>query len=366
MKSPRRQRSARCLLCCIIVQFGSSRFAPAAVDADLTVTVPLGTTLLQDIGAYRVGWQSYDAAPVYMPTSWSGHFDAASGISFQPWGKVLGRDALLMHSPWHVPPGRTWVDYELRLPQANPIRLAFGIAMGPDVTGPEKSDGVTFACYLTTNGQAQQLLRQHYERGRWLDFDFDLTPYAGQTIQLRLQVEPGPRNNASFDYSYFGDARLEVGQASPNRAMELDRLVSSRAYRATAGVSRIALSNTSAAGITPSSLLDCENSLQMVGDTWRFGYEGDDAQIVYSLKLATGTLDDLTVQIDDNRPFQPARNGGITAAVRRNDKEEPIVLSGGRISLPNRTTTAWRCFGNIRSRGDRCPLRGPLASWAKR
>ena len=50
-----------------------------------------------------------------------------------------------MHSPWHVPPGRTWVDYRLALPQATPIRLAFGIAMGPDVAVPDKSDGVTFS-----------------------------------------------------------------------------------------------------------------------------------------------------------------------------------------------------------------------------
>lgn len=104
---------SRCLCTCTILHAGRI-LALAADSADLTVPLPLGTTLLQDIGAYRGGWQSYDAAPVYMPMSWSGHFDAATGISFQPWGKVLGRDALLMHSstksqasssspasPWH-------------------------------------------------------------------------------------------------------------------------------------------------------------------------------------------------------------------------------------------------------------------------
>ena len=49
-----------------------------------------------------------------------GHFDPESGISYKPWGRVLGREALLMHSPWHVPPGKAWVDYRLALPKTPP------------------------------------------------------------------------------------------------------------------------------------------------------------------------------------------------------------------------------------------------------
>ena len=37
--------------------------------------------------------------------------------------------------------GKTWVDYELALPRLTPIRLKFGIAMGPDVAQRDRSDG---------------------------------------------------------------------------------------------------------------------------------------------------------------------------------------------------------------------------------
>ena len=59
-----------------------------------------------------------------MPISWSGHFEPQAGISYQDWGRVLGRRALLLHSPWHVPPGKTWVEYELALPaHADPTEV---------------------------------------------------------------------------------------------------------------------------------------------------------------------------------------------------------------------------------------------------
>ena len=77
---------------------------------DLSVPLPPGETLLADIGTYRVFWQSYDQKPVAMPVSWSGHFEPRAGISYRDWGRVLGRRALLLHSPWHEPPGKTWAE----------------------------------------------------------------------------------------------------------------------------------------------------------------------------------------------------------------------------------------------------------------
>ena len=74
---------------------------------DLLVPLPVGETALVELGRYRVGWPSYGKDAVWMPVAWTGHFEAASGISYANWGQVLGRQALLMHSPWHVPPGKT-------------------------------------------------------------------------------------------------------------------------------------------------------------------------------------------------------------------------------------------------------------------
>ena len=184
---------------------------PAEPDIDLTVPIPSGETPLAEIGLYRVLWQSYGKDPVEMPLSWAGHFDAATGISWMPWGKVLGRDAILIHSPWHVPPGQVWVEYRLALPRETPIALSFGIAMGPDVAVPDRSDGVTFSAAIVAGGKEKSLLREHHDRGEWRDFRFELSEHAGTTVTLRLAAEPGPKNNASFDYSFFGDAKVVAG-----------------------------------------------------------------------------------------------------------------------------------------------------------
>ncbi len=242
--------------------------APAlwgAETLDLAVPLPPGETLLAEVGMYRVFWQSYGAEPVAMPVSWSGHFEPRAGISYQDWGSVLERRALLMHSPWHVPPGKTWVDYELALPPERPIRLKFGIAMGPDVARPERSDGVTFSCFLTADGRPQELMRRHQAEARWLDFDFELTPYAGKTVMVRLQVEPGPKNNASFDYSFFGDARIAVGEGTPQRSEILRRLTSTRAYQATARADLANLANRADQGVVPGNLLPYTNRLEQEG-----------------------------------------------------------------------------------------------------
>ncbi len=297
---------------------------------DLSVPLPAGETLLADVGTYRVFWQSYGQEPVAMPVSWSGHFEPRAGISYQDWGRVLGRRALLLHSPWHVPPGKTWVDYELALPRLAPIRLKFGIAMGPDVARPERSDGVTFSCFLTADGRPQELMRRHQAEARWLDFDFELTPYAGKTVMVRLQVEPGPKNNASFDYSFFGDARIAVGEGTPQRSEILRRLTSARAYQATARADLANLANRADQGVVPGNLLPYKNGLEQSGTLWRFAYDGDDCRVIYDWTPESGTLDDFRVRVDDGRPLAPARGGGATATVKQSDKTEEVPLRGGR------------------------------------
>jgi hypothetical protein len=311
--------------------------AAGAGRLDLSVPLPPGETALTDLGLYRVGWQSYGRDPVWMPTAWVGHFDAATGISCTPWGRVLGRDALLLHSPWHVPAGKTWVDYRLALPQLAPIRLSFGITMGPDVAVPDRSDGVTFSCSLTAGGQERELMRQHHDQARWRDYAFDLSAYAGQTVTLRLQVEPGPKNNASWDYSFFGDARLVAGPPSARAADRLAPLLNTPASRAMAAADRTLLSNSPRNGVAPSNLLPGTNTLEPTGPSWRFTYLAADCRLVYTYTPATGTLDDFTAQVDDGRPFAPAHGGGATAsvpsgraAVQGAARFRELPLQGGR------------------------------------
>lgn len=302
----------------------------SASPPELLVPLPNGETRLTDIGIYQVVWQSYGKEPVAMPVSWSGHFDAVSGISFQKWNRVLDREPILMHSPWHAPPGKTWVDYQLALPSTTPITLAFGIAMGPDVAVPDKSDGVTFSAYLSADGQERELMRKHHSQGTWLDYSFDLSPHAGHSVTLRLQVEPGPNNSPSFDYSFFGDAKVRVGTEHESMADVVTRLASTRAYQATENASRVALSNTPGNGVAPSNLLPGASSIAEAGAAWRFVYQGEDARVAYTYEPKTGTLDDFTVQVDEARSFQPALGGGATATRPQGDRTVQSPLRGGK------------------------------------
>ncbi|MCF7732203.1 MAG: hypothetical protein K9N23_10970 [Akkermansiaceae bacterium] len=289
---------------------------------DLTVALPQGETRLTEIGLYRVGWQSYGGDSHWMPLAWSGESDPVTGIVYHTRADYLGREALLMHSPWRVPGGRTWVDYQLALPRHPPLTLSFGIAMDPNSMVPGKSDGVTFSCFLSDDTGEHELLRRHWDQGTWEDHTFDLSADAGKTVTIRLQVEPGPDNNSSWDFSYFGNPQITVGRGNSNRGKLVENRLAGTAWKATASADMRALSNASGRGVAPSNLLDCHNSLLAEGGDWRFTYQGDDCRISYLYHPTGGTLGDFTVQIDDGPPFQPATGGGVGS---------PLLLDSGRL-----------------------------------
>lgn len=290
---------------------------PAAIAAgnpDLpAVPLAAGETRLAEIGIYQVGWRSRGAAPVVMPLSWHGESDPATGIAYQIKPSFLGREALMMHSPWRVPGGAAWVDYRLALPTIRPITLAFGIAMEPSAALPGKSDGVTFSAAIKGDGGEHELLRRHWDKGEWEDHALDLSAHAGKTITLRLQVEPGPEHNASWDFSHFGDPRITIGGGGSTRNAAAGRLLAGKAWKATSAADMRALSNTPAHGIAPSNLLPFRNSLEQDGNRWRFVYQADDCRIEYLYQPETGALGDFTASIDGGAPFRPAAGGGVGA-----------------------------------------------------
>jgi len=313
-------------LCLLLACLTLAMAVPARAD-EMTVDLPRGETYLGDVGTYLISYQSYGGQAVEMPVSWTGHFTDDSGIAYLPNERVLGRRAILLHSPWRVPPGKVQVDYRLRLPAVTPIRLAFGIAMSPDVAG--KSDGVTFSCLLVGAGRDEQLMREHYDKAEWRDFEFDLSRFAGQEVVLRLQTEPGPRNDPSWDFSYFGDARILAGAAGETRADLLKRLASAPACRAALRAGALPLANDPQRGIVPPSIPGAANAIVKDGDRYRFTCEGKDCRVAYVYTPKTGTLDDFSVQVDDGVPFRPAMGGGAFVAVGNGPSARRVRAAGG-------------------------------------
>lgn len=310
---------------------------PAAAGAgsfSLAAPLTIGRNELADVGFARVGWQSYGGPTNWLPVGWAGGQDEASGVSLSDLGPHAGRPAFLLHCPWRVPPGRAWMEYPLALPAGQSARLTFAVALHPEAVLSNRSDGVTFSCVVLRAGRERELWREHYAGTDWREVGVNLGEFAGQTIALRLQVEPGPKNHTAWDHSLIGQPVVEVGGAAPAgeaRAAPAPRL--SKALQATDGASRLAVCNQPTNGVLPSNLLPFRNRLAAVapragqspaaGRVWEFRYEGKDCRVVYSYSPETGTLDDFTVRVDDAPAFQPAFGGGVFLTAERRAAETP-------------------------------------------
>jgi hypothetical protein len=193
-------------LLCVI--FGAAQVEP--------ILLPAGETRLTDIGLCRVGYVYSDGRSGLMGLGWTGHFHGPTGISYTPFGRQDGKDCLLIHCPWRGGTGITYAEYPLQLPAVKPMRLELAIAMKADVARPDRSDGSQFRVSIRPDGGPQQMLvDEHYALAKWRPFAFDLSPHAGKRVLLRLEVGPGPKNDASWDYAFFGDPKIVVGDGKP-------------------------------------------------------------------------------------------------------------------------------------------------------
>ncbi|CEK15878.1 DUF5696 domain-containing protein [Chthonomonas calidirosea] len=186
---------------------------PPSVPADLVVSLPTGTTSLDEIGLYQVSYRYDDGHSGTMPIGWSGFFTEDTGIACEPFGDQNGKKAFLLHPIWRGGTGDTDQTFWLRLPRAKRILLRFSIAMRQGFTGPHLSDGATFRLFI--NGQKK--LDENKTDSTWTSYQFDLTPYAGQIVTLRFETDPGPKRDPSFDYALWGDREILVtGGAAPS------------------------------------------------------------------------------------------------------------------------------------------------------
>ncbi|MEW6360060.1 MAG: DUF5696 domain-containing protein [Planctomycetota bacterium] len=282
----------------------------AGCEEDLMwVKLPEGATPLSDIGIYRVAYERYGQKPVDMPLSWSGNFTEESGVAFMRITQD-GRPGLLLHCPWRGGTGAAFVEYRLVMPQVTPIALDFAIAMRPDVV--EKSDGVTFSAGVASDGATKELMREHCTSGQPKEFHFDLSAYAGKRIVLRIQTEPGPNKNSSFDFSHFIEPRITVGTKAESREGTVARMTNTKAYKVLSTVDLRQVSNRSGQGIVPSYKVKNYNEIKKgLSEEYTLGYQADDCTLVYRYAPKTGTLDDFVCQIGDAKPFRPCSGGGV-------------------------------------------------------
>ncbi|MCL2624657.1 MAG: hypothetical protein FWD31_13430, partial [Planctomycetaceae bacterium] len=215
-------------------QYGNDVFTGAmvtdAAQLPLIVLPSVGGIALTETDAYRVTWQQdRDRVATILNIGWQGN-DPRSNTHFS---KILmtrggvSRRSLSIHPPYLGGPGTMFTEYLVQLPdtggiQANtpsntaPITFSSYIAIR-DIVAPEpESDGVTFAVWVATGDFADggvKVGEKHTASKTWEPFEVDLSQFAGQTVLLRLQSDPGPRRDTTCDSAFWGTPLLHVGEA---------------------------------------------------------------------------------------------------------------------------------------------------------
>jgi hypothetical protein len=109
------------------------------------------------------------------------------------------------------------LEQTLLIPPAQPA-LSFVVGLDP-VAREWRSNGATFRVWLIPPGGTQQLVaeitldRATALRG-WVPGWADLTPWAGQTVTLKLESHPGPADDLNDDWYGWGDIALTSGNAA--------------------------------------------------------------------------------------------------------------------------------------------------------
>ena len=188
--------------------------APPPDDEPLT----LHHVLRLEQSAARIVWRYFDRPELRRPTGWWGQ-DSASGAAATV-GDVDRsgdrRPALQMHPPWRGGKGTIFTEYSVALPDAAPLTLTFANAIRDHTDAEPPSDGVTFRVWASD----AIVFERHTADKAWLDGRADLTPWAGQTIRLRLESHPGPDRDTTCDSSYWAEPTLWAGPIPTPRSEE--------------------------------------------------------------------------------------------------------------------------------------------------
>lgn len=181
---------------------------------------PIAMAANSELALWRVETHRSVIAPngqdsMTMPVGWQGSEPESRGKTAIRTEKLdeVSKPCIAIHPPWRQGRvGTQWVEFPLTLPKSTPIRLQFANAVTPTGTG----DGVTFrvrvAAIDAAEGRSGEVVfERHTAAKSWTEAEADLSAYAGKTIRLQLESHPGPKNNTSFDQSYWAEPLLIAG-----------------------------------------------------------------------------------------------------------------------------------------------------------
>jgi hypothetical protein len=129
---------------------------------------------------------------------------------------ILGRDDLRTVLYEH-PSQSEKVEIIYRLQVPHQATLQFGIALSPQVWSPEHGDGASFQVYLAPADTPEHGRfaftryinpKSNPSDRRWRNFFVDLSPWAGQIVNLSLITDAGPVGDWSYDWAGWSELRV--------------------------------------------------------------------------------------------------------------------------------------------------------------
>jgi len=134
-------------------------------------------------------------------------FDDDSGGVTHPDG-----EGLFLHPPYKDLPagsGRpvTFLEFKLRLPPARRAVFESGVHLREGAVG--RSDGVDFRVSARA-GERTLAAEAFKDQATPKDLVLDLTPFAGNNVMLRLEVDTGPKGNPNCDWARFDHPRVSI------------------------------------------------------------------------------------------------------------------------------------------------------------
>lgn len=278
------------------VRIITTQFAGAGPEATTSpgelppIAVPeRGALALTQVRSFRMVCRYFDQPERYFPVGFTGSDPVSrANLNIIPYTRGDTRVAINMHPPWTGGIGTVYAEYALTLPKTTPIKLSFATAIRDSTPAEPLSDGVRFRVWV----DGQVLYDKFHASKTWLPGEADLSAFAGKTVVLRLESDPGPARNTTCDSSYWAEPTVVVGP--PSSVKPLDYEQAAAAARATAqrlltgalkpngrytflmgeGNRRVA------AVFTPSSQGLLDGALTLVGNTGAVTFQGFVADIM--------------------------------------------------------------------------------------
>ena len=120
------------------------------------------------------------------------------------------KKCIAMHPPYVPKGGSSFANFTIALPASKSIKLSFAHSQRDSFGKEPQSDGMTFRIWANE----KMVYEKNANVRTWMDGEADLTEFAGKTIHLRLETNPGPANDTQVDYGYFGNPTITAGTIS--------------------------------------------------------------------------------------------------------------------------------------------------------